>query len=188
MTKTSKTSGKPAAAKREASKGDSVKPEKAKAPATVKGSGKGTVKGKAANEVLQKPVAAAAVSKMSAAEKTVYRDMLVALRERLSGQIAALKGDSLERHDSTNIEEDGTDAFERQFALSLVSSEQDALFEVDEALRRLNEGVYGSCSQCNGRIEPNRLKALPFVRTCIKCQSEMEGARGRTRPRILAVD
>jgi RNA polymerase-binding transcription factor DksA len=123
--------------------------------------------------------------KWSEKQQRAFREMLLSLRERITSQIEALKGDSLERHDSTNIEEDGTDAFERQFALNLVSSEQDALFEIDEAIRRLEEGTYGLCVECSGRVEDGRLKALPFVKTCIKCQSALESVNGRI-PRMAA--
>lgn len=112
--------------------------------------------------------------KLPAAKKKEFRDMLLGLRERITGQITALKDDSLQRVDASNTEEDGTDAFERQFALNLVSSEQDSLFEIDEALRRLEEGIYGVCLQCRKLIEGPRLKALPFVKMCVKCQSMNE--------------
>ena len=117
--------------------------------------------------------------KLPAAKKKEYRDMLLGLRERITGQIAALKGDSLQRFDAANTEEDGTDAFERQFALNLVSSEQDSLFEIDEALRRLDEGIYGVCLQCRKLIEFPRLKALPFVKMCVKCQSQNEKGKSQ---------
>lgn len=115
--------------------------------------------------------------KIPAPKKKEFRDVLLGLRERFTGQIAALKGDSLQRFDAANTEEDGTDAFERQFALNLVSSEQDSLFEIDEALRRLEEGTYGVCLQCRKLIEGPRLKALPFVKMCVKCQSQNEKGR-----------
>lgn len=115
--------------------------------------------------------------KLPAAKKKEFRDILLSLRERLTGQIAALKDDSLQRFDAANTEEDGTDAFERQFALNLVSSEQDSLFEIEEALHRLDEGTYGVCLQCRKLIEGPRLKALPFVKMCVKCQSANEKGR-----------
>jgi len=118
--------------------------------------------------------------KLPHATKKEFRDMLMGLRDRLTGQITALKGDSLQRFDAANTEEDGTDAFERQFALNLVSSEQDALFEIDEALRRLDDSTYGVCLQCGKLIESPRLKALPFVKMCVKCQSDNEKSGRRT--------
>jgi RNA polymerase-binding transcription factor DksA len=109
-----------------------------------------------------------------AKDRDALKRALVGMRDRLTGQIASLQGESLQRHDRVDIEEDGTDAFERQLALDLASSEQDALYEIDEALRRLSEGTYGVCEQCKSRIEKPRLKALPFVRTCVGCQSQIE--------------
>jgi len=117
------------------------------------------------------------IVKLPAAKKKEFRDMLLGLRERITRQIVSLKGDSLQRFDAANSEEDGTDAFDRQFALNLVSSEQDALFEIDEALRRLEEGIYGVCLQCRKLVEPPRLKALPFVKLCVSCQSQNEKGR-----------
>jgi RNA polymerase-binding transcription factor DksA len=107
--------------------------------------------------------------------------MLLDMRERLSNQIAALKGDSLKREDSVNSMEDGTDAFERQFALTIASSEQQSLSAIDEALRRIDEGTYGVCEACGGLVERPRLKALPFVRLCIGCQSASEKGKARFR-------
>lgn len=108
-----------------------------------------------------------------------YKAMLLALSDRLSGQITSLKNDSLTRADEVNVEEDGTDAFDRQFALSLASSENEALVQVGHALQRIDEGTYGTCEECSGAIEPARLEALPFVRNCIACQSEIEKRGGR---------
>jgi RNA polymerase-binding transcription factor DksA len=119
---------------------------------------------------------------MSPRDKAELREKLFALRERLTGQIASLKSESLTRSDSVYSMEDGTDAFDRQFGLSLANSENEALHDVDEALRRLEEGAYGVCDECSGLIEGPRLKALPFVRTCISCQSEIEKKRGSILP------
>lgn len=120
--------------------------------------------------------------KLSAKEKRDYKDMLLSMRQRLSGQVTALTRESLQRSDSVVSVEDGTDAFDRQFALQIASSEQDSLFEVDDALRRLGEGRYGVCEDCGCNIKIPRLKALPFVRLCIKCQSLTEKGRARFRP------
>jgi DnaK suppressor protein len=115
-----------------------------------------------------------AKEKISASEKREFRAMLIDMRSRLTEQIEALKKDSLQRYDSVNSEEDGTDAFERQFALTIASSENELLLEIDEALRRLDEGFYGICNICDERIEKPRLMALPFVKMCVRCKSESE--------------
>ena len=123
--------------------------------------------------------------KMSAAEKKEVREMLMAMRKRFSGHIASLQSDSLKRDDEVNLAEDGTDTFERQFALTLASAEQDALFDVDDALRRLDENAYGLCEECGSVVGMIRLKALPFVRKCIQCQSKTENGRRHRSQAVL---
>jgi len=108
-------------------------------------------------------------------------ELLVKMRDRLTGQITALSDDTLKYVDDSSSE-DRTDDFDREFALNLVSSEQDSVFEIDSALRRIKEGVYGSCDTCGCLIEKPRLQALPFARACLKCQSASERGRVRFRP------
>ena len=112
--------------------------------------------------------------KMDKQTKAQFVGMLMTLRARFSGQIAALTDDSLKRHDSVNSEEDGTDAFERQFALNLASSEHERLMQIEEALTRVDDGTYGVCQSCDKLIEVPRLKALPFTTMCVTCKSEAE--------------
>jgi len=109
------------------------------------------------------------------------KDALIRMRERLSGQVSALSDDSLKYIDDQSTE-DRTDDFDREFALNLVSSEHDAIFEINEALRRIKEMTYGICVSCNSAIEKPRLQALPFARMCMRCQSETEKGRSRYRP------
>ena len=109
------------------------------------------------------------------------RILLMRLRDRLSGQIHAQSNDSLKYVDDASSE-DRTDDFDRELALNLVSAEHDVLFEVNSALRRIDDEIYGMCDGCNQPIEKTRLNALPFTRMCIKCQSEHERGRKRFRP------
>ena len=123
-----------------------------------------------------------AKNKLSAKQRDDFRKLLLRMRERLSGQMAALKSESLESNDWVNVEEDGTDVFDQQFALDIVSSENEMLLQIDEALDRVSKETYGACEECGGLINDLRLKALPFVRTCIGCQSQRE-TRGAVRIR-----
>jgi RNA polymerase-binding protein DksA len=142
--------------------------------------------GNVAKEDRPRTGAAAAPRKaLGKAQKQELLSMLLEMRERLGGQVAALKGDSLKREDGVNSAEDGTDAFERQFALNIASSEHNSLVEIEEALRRLNEGTYGICEECANVIEMPRLKALPFVSKCIGCQSKTENGRAKSRAAVL---
>lgn len=120
---------------------------------------------------------AKATRKLTPTQSKMYEQKLLRLRDELSRQIAFLRGASLTRSDEVNPEEDGSDAFERQLALKLASNEGDAIFEIDEALQRIKEGVYAICEDCGCIINSARLKALPFVRRCVECKRVAEKAR-----------
>jgi len=114
-------------------------------------------------------------------ELEVFKVPLIKLREQLNRRIHNMADDSLKNIDDTPSE-DRTDDFDREFALNLVSTEHDVLFEIDDALRRIEQKIYGQCDGCTKRIEKIRLRALPFARMCVKCQSEAERGRTRFRP------
>lgn len=76
----------------------------------------------------------------------------------------------------------GSDAYDRDFALSLLSQEQDSLYEIDQALKRVEQGNYGVCEISNKPIPAARLEALPFTRYTVECQAELE-KRNRYRVR-----
>jgi RNA polymerase-binding transcription factor DksA len=75
----------------------------------------------------------------------------------------------------------GTDTFDRDFALSLVSSEQEALTEIDAAIKRIHDGTYGICEITQKPIAKERLLAVPFTRYSAEAQKELEKNRYRTR-------
>lgn len=77
----------------------------------------------------------------------------------------------------------GSDAYDRDFALSLLSQEQDALYEIDEALKRIDLGTYGICEMCDKSIPHARLEAIPFARFTVDCQSKLEKERKLSRTR-----
>jgi DnaK suppressor protein len=167
------------------------KPVPAKAKAAVKKSApakKPAAKAKTVKPVAKvvskvKPVEVKPVVKSKVDKKSLdaLKDALIKMRDRLTGQVTALSDDSLKYIDDASSE-DRTDDFDREFALNLVSSEHDSIFEINNALRRIEEGIYGVCDSCSCQIEKPRLHALPFARMCVKCQSEQERGRTRFRP------
>jgi DnaK suppressor protein len=78
--------------------------------------------------------------------------------------------------------DDGTDdlvdranaAYNRELMFSLSDSERTMLLQIEEALHRMREGVYGRCSNCGQVIAPLRLEAVPWARFCIDCQELAE--------------
>ena len=67
-----------------------------------------------------------------------------------------------------------TDNYDREFSLGLASNERRTLYELDDALKRIDEETFGICDDCKGRISKIRLKAVPSARLCIKCQKKRE--------------
>jgi len=108
---------------------------------------------------------------------------LLALRDRINSQSGAMKSAALQRNDEVNLEEEGTDAFMRLQTLEQVGTQQGVVIKINEALDSIAKGMYGVCDNCNELISKARLAVLPFARTCIKCQAELEQAdrHGRRR-------
>jgi DnaK suppressor protein len=77
----------------------------------------------------------------------------------------------------------GSDAYDRDFALSLLSQEQDALYEIEEALKRVDAGTYGTCEMSGKSIPHARLEAIPFARFTVECQTQIEKQKKALRIR-----
>ena len=104
-----------------------------------------------------------------------FRKRLILLRQEAMGQSATLRNIALEHTDDRGSEDDdGSDAFMRLQNLSQVDSHNKVIQQIDEALARIQEGTYGICEMCGQLIRKPRLMNLPFVRTCMECQSAME--------------
>ena len=56
--------------------------------------------------------------------------------------------------------------------------ESQAVAEIDEALRRIDEGTYGQCERCGKPIDERRLEAMPTARYDAQCQAEIEASQG----------
>ena len=67
-----------------------------------------------------------------------------------------------------------TDNYDREFSLGLASGERKSLYELDDALKRIEDGTFGICDDCKSSITKVRLKAVPSARLCIKCQQKRE--------------
>jgi RNA polymerase-binding transcription factor len=65
-------------------------------------------------------------------------------------------------------------SYNRELMFSLSDTERQMLIHIDEAMRRLDQGIYGLCTFCSEPIGLPRLKALPWARYCIDCQEREE--------------
>lgn len=116
---------------------------------------------------------------------------LLALKDTLLDSMTGVARDNLRSgHDAHEASahglhqaDAGSDAYDRDFALSLLSQEQDALFEIDEALKRLAKGTYGVCEMSGKQIPKARLEARPFARFTVECQNDIERKNRHSRLR-----
>jgi DnaK suppressor protein len=115
-----------------------------------------------------------------------YQQTLLDLRERLINQMSGLAKESAEQMASYSLHmaDSGTDNFDRDFALSLLSSDQDAIYEIEEALRRIERGTYGVCELTGKPIPKARLEAIPWTRFTVEAQAQLE-REGALRQRRL---
>jgi len=115
-----------------------------------------------------------------------YYQTLLDLRERLIAQMSGLAKESAEEMSSYSLHmaDSGTDNFDRDFALSLLSSDQDAIYEIEEALKRIEKGTYGVCELTNKPIPKARLEAIPWTRFTVEAQGQLE-REGALRARKL---
>ena len=116
-----------------------------------------------------------------------YYKMLIELRNHVLDSLGQHSEETLKRsakEDAGDLSgygqhmaDAGTDTFDRDFALSLVSSEQEALSEVDAAIKRIHDGTYGICELTGKPIGRDRLLAVPFTRYSAEAQKELEKTR-----------
>lgn len=122
------------------------------------------------------------------AEWTPYYENLLELRDRLLLQMSGLAKESAQEMSSYSLHmaDSGTDNFDRDFALSLLSSDQDAIYEIEEALKRIERNTYGVCELTGKPIPRVRLDAIPWTRFTVGAQAQLE-KDGALRQRRLGV-
>ncbi|MCS7338808.1 MAG: TraR/DksA C4-type zinc finger protein [Verrucomicrobiae bacterium] len=116
-----------------------------------------------------------------------YYKRLLDLREQLLRQMEGLAKESTQEIQtfSVHMADAGTDNFDRDFALSLLSSDQDALYEIEAALSRIEKGTYGICELTGKPIPKARLDAIPWARYTVEAQAQLE-REGALRQRKFA--
>ena len=123
---------------------------------------------------------------MKKSEMKVYKERLIMLRGRLRGDVTAMAEAALNKTRSEasgdlssmpiHMADVGSDNFEQEFTLGLMENDEATLDQIELALERIEDGVYGACSECDGRIPKTRLNAIPYTPFCVKCASKLEGS------------
>lgn len=153
-----------------------------------------TEKAPAKTAFKSKPAAPAKPADRVATKLTPFlekqREKLLILKDTLLDSMNGVARDSLRSQTGGDASafgmhqaDAGSDAYDRDFALSLLSQEQDSLYEIDQALKRIETGNYGVCEMSGKSIPKARLEALPFTRYTVECQAELEKRNRYSRHR-----
>ncbi|MBM3251397.1 MAG: TraR/DksA family transcriptional regulator [Candidatus Omnitrophica bacterium] len=122
-------------------------------------------------------------TKMSKKDLKLYKQLLTQIKDKLIDQIKHISEDTQKTQRDASGDISGysfhmadvaTDTYDREFSLGLASNDRELLYEIDEALKRIEEDKFGVCEDCEKPITKSRLKAIPYTKLCLKCQSKRE--------------
>ena len=120
---------------------------------------------------------------MSKQQLKEFRDLLMQERTRCVGEIRSIAQNASKNPReasgdlsayTVHMADMSADTYERELAMNIASSEQEVLYQIDDALKRIDEGTYGVCQQCSKPIVMSRLRAVPYTSMCIECQRSKE--------------
>ena len=121
---------------------------------------------------------------MTGSELEGFRRQLLALRDRLGGDVSHLTDEALHTADEQagsnlshvplHMADLGTDNYERENTLRLLANEGQLLGEITAALERIDKGTFGRCEECGGVIPKARLQAIPYARHCVECARKLQ--------------
>lgn len=113
-----------------------------------------------------------------------FKKLLLKQRSDILSEIGNLEGSVLKKsqRDASgdlsgyvyHMADVGTDNYDREVSLNLVSNEQKILYEIDQALERIEEESFGICEACGDGIKVRRLEAVPYARLCRDCKEREE--------------
>jgi DnaK suppressor protein len=120
---------------------------------------------------------------LNAIETDRFRETLLEERKRVEAAIQNLH----DEHPGTLAEDSGeetaydnhladtaTETYDRELDYTLEENSGHVLGEIEAALKRIEEGTYGTCTNCDRPIAVERLQALPRATRCIDCQRDRE--------------
>lgn len=122
--------------------------------------------------------------KLSKKDLLYFKKLILKRKEEVLEQIKHISEDTLKKSQKDaagdisgytyHMADIATDTYDREFSLSLASNESKLIYEIDDALKKIEDGTYGICEECKNLITKARLKVLPYARLCLKCQKNKE--------------
>ena len=123
-------------------------------------------------------------NKLSKKELNEFKRLVLKKKDEILADIKHISDDTLRKSQKEasgdisgytyHMADVATDNYDREFSLGIASNERKFIYELDDALKRIEEGIFGACEDCKGLIAKNRLKVVPHARLCVKCQEKRE--------------
>jgi RNA polymerase-binding protein DksA len=122
--------------------------------------------------------------KLNKKELAEFKKLILRRKEEILDEIKHISDDTLKKSQKEasgdisgytyHMADVATDTYDREFSLGLASNDRELLYELDDALKKIDEGTFGICEGCKSPITKIRLKAVPSARFCVKCQKSKE--------------
>ncbi|MFA5238151.1 MAG: TraR/DksA C4-type zinc finger protein [Phycisphaerae bacterium] len=122
--------------------------------------------------------------RLTADEIEHFKQMLLEKRGELLSNVSEMEDETLNKSRLNaagdlssmpiHMADLGTDNYDQEFTLGLMDSERKLLKEIDDALQRIENGVYGLCEGTGGQISKARLEAQPWARYCVEYARKLE--------------
>lgn len=123
-------------------------------------------------------------NKLNKKDLTEYKKLITKRKNEIMDAIERISEDTLKKSQKDasgdisgytfHMADVATDNYDREFSLGLASNDRQSLYELDDALKRIEEGTFGVCEECKTVLTKARLKALPYARLCLNCQQKRE--------------
>lgn len=131
------------------------------------------------------------IKKYARADLKLFKALLLKAKVQLLEQILVVEKEALSKSQrdasgdlsgySIHMADLATDSYDREFSLSRASVDQKVIYEIDEALKRIEDGEYGICMSCGQQITKKRLKVVPHTKFCIACQNAEEHDKNKSQ-------
>ena len=122
--------------------------------------------------------------KMLKKELMQFKKIIIVLRDKILEDVKHISEDAIKQSQreaagdistyTYHMADIATDTYDREFSIGLASNERKLLYEIEDALKRIDDGSFGICEECKKLISKIRLKAVSYTRLCLKCQSKRE--------------
>ncbi|MDH7500316.1 MAG: TraR/DksA family transcriptional regulator [candidate division NC10 bacterium] len=113
---------------------------------------------------------------MNSAQLEKFRKKLLEKRRELLKGVQTSSSSSMETGSDgiQDIADQASSAYTKEFLLSVGDEERRVLKQIEIALQKIKEGIYGQCEACKSPISLKRLEAIPFAQLCISCKEKEE--------------